>query len=234
MGEEFTKSVARLLQIKDFYNSRRWQPLFSLLMPHFSGILMQYTTSESGGVVHQKPAGESCRAPDAGPLHESARELVALVYHRLQRVAATLLRTEASDSFASTDLVHEAYIRLAESKNIEWHGKTHFFRVTVRQMRRILVDRGRKRRARKRVPEVLFCAPATELQQVDKLALEQALQELSSLSPRQAQVFKSRGLLGLTFPETARAMSISERTAKNDWIVARSWLAHHLHQSAVE
>lgn len=123
-------------------------------------------------------------------------------------------------------------MRLVKNENIDWRGKTHFFRVATRQMRRILVDRGRQRHARKRVPELLPGTPATELREVDKLALTQALQELSRMNPRQAQIFKLHCLGGLTFPETALVMSVSERTAKSDWTEAKSWLARYLHQSA--
>jgi RNA polymerase sigma factor (TIGR02999 family) len=132
----------------------------------------------------------------------------------------------------ATALVHEAYLRLIENDRIDWQGKTHFKAMAATQMRRILVDHARARSAKKRgggrpitLTETLL---STAKPSVDLLALDQALERLSSRSSRQGRVAELKLFAGLLTHEIALSLKVSERTVKEDWRVARAWLMKEL------
>ena len=160
--------------------------------------------------------------------------LFELVYGHLRQMAhQALLRERDDHTLATTDLVHEAYIRLVDRPGVEWHDSSHFFAVASRAMRNILVDYARRRGAVKRgsaprrVPLIDDTLSLDE--QADTLlALDEALTRLHSLNERLAQVVEYRFFGGLSEEETARALNITDRTVRRDWVKARGWLYREL------
>jgi RNA polymerase sigma factor (TIGR02999 family) len=130
-----------------------------------------------------------------------------------------------------TALVHEAYLRLIDSTGIDWKGRAHFFAVAALQMRRVLVEHARARRAKKRggtrvtLDEAIAPAPDDVL---DVLALDEALTRLAGRSERQCRVVELRFFAGLSVKETAFVMGISETTVKEQWRLARARLRREL------
>ena len=167
---------------------------------------------------------------------EDAREqLIALVYGELRKLAARSLRSERSDhTLQPTALVHEAYQRLVDQRSITWQSRAHFFAVAASLMRRILVDHARKRNALRRggaVEKISLdgseAGPSQE-QDLGVLAVDEALTELSSFDPMQAQIVELRFFGGLTEAETAKALGSSRATVQREWTVARAWLRRRL------
>lgn len=169
---------------------------------------------------------------------DSARtKLITLVYPQLKRLAAGRLRGERTDhTLQPTALVHEAFVRLSGTSNIEWRNRAQFFGLVAEIMRNVLVDAARRRRASKRGnaaravelddladPEVSIHEHPDIVLDVDRL-----LVRLHALDRRQAQVVELRYFAGLTEPETARTLGISERTVKRDWNMARAWMRREL------
>jgi len=138
----------------------------------------------------------------------------------------------------ATALVNEAYLRLAHSEHGGWQGRAHFFAVSARVMRRILVDWARSRRAQKRGSDV----PALELQENlailpgksgnDLIAIDDALQTLAAFDLRKGQVVELRFFGGLSVKETAAVLTVSEETVRRDWNMAKSWLRQELTSGA--
>lgn len=165
---------------------------------------------------------------------EAERILIPLVYSELRRIAAAHLRRESPDhSLQPTALVHEAYLRLTELKRIDWQSRSHFFAVSATVMRRILVDRARAQRARKRgegwdvvsLNEAMLPAPAKS---AELLALDEALTRLAALDERQAKIVELRFFAGMSEEEAGEALGISARTVKRDWRIAKAWLYKEL------
>ena len=161
----------------------------------------------------------------------SARDqLLPLVYRELKRRAAGYLRRERrSHTLQPTALVHEAYLRLAGQNRVAWQNRAHFFGIAAQIMRRILIDHARERRAAKR-PEaavrVLLDEGIGASHPIDceVLLLNQALEELSQLDPRQAQIVELRYFGGMTEEEVAKVLSLSRATVTREWQTARAWL----------
>ena len=159
--------------------------------------------------------------------------LMPLVYNELRGIARRHLSLEAQpQTLQSTALVHEAYMRLVDQNRVEWRDRAHFFAVSARLIRRILLDHARARRAQKRgggVPKLSLEDVATPARQdVDIIALDQALDALAQLDAAQAEVVELRFFAGLTIAETAEALGISTATVERDWITAKAWLFSHL------
>jgi RNA polymerase sigma factor (TIGR02999 family) len=165
-----------------------------------------------------------------GPEESSDR----ILYAELRRRARTILRSERpGHTLVSSDLVNEAWIRLAGQLGREWQNRAHFFAVAGRMMRRILVDHARARRRIKRGGVMDAVTLDTGLNAVagqgtDVLALNDALDALAKLDPRQCQVVELRFFCGLSIEETADALSIAEATVSRDWMTARAWLIREL------
>lgn len=166
------------------------------------------------------------RAGDRGALDE----VIPLVYNELNRAARRQLRGEpVGHTLSATALVHEAYLRLADLRELEWQDRAHFLAVAARAMRRVLVDHARRHRADKRgggdrpvsLDEALIVADEN-METV--LAVDHALNRLVTLSPRLAQVVEYRFFGGLTEDETAAALGVTPRTVQRDWVKARGWL----------
>jgi RNA polymerase sigma factor (TIGR02999 family) len=153
-----------------------------------------------------------------------------LVYDELRRLAHRHLSHEPSGrTLGTTELVHEAYLRLIDQTRVQWTGRTHFMAVAATAMRRILVDRARARRSLKRggarPPVSLDAVDLATDERADMLvALDDALDQLLELDARQARVVECRFFGGMTEEETAEALGIGLRTAKRDWAKAKSWL----------
>lgn len=161
-------------------------------------------------------------------------KLVPLVYDELRRLAGRYLRRERSDhTLQSTSLVHEAYMRLVDQKNVRWQNRAHFFGVAAQLIRRILVDHARAHQAAKRgggaFKLTLDEALATpEGKDINLVALDEALGTLGKLDPQQARIVELRFFTGLTIEETAEVLNISPATVKRDWTVAKAWLYREL------
>ena len=160
--------------------------------------------------------------------------LIPLVYKELRRIAAGHLRREsAHHSLQPTALVHEAYLRLVDIRQIDWHCRAHFFSVASTLMRRILVDHARANRAHKRGGrEVTLCLDETVLPAPSRapeiVALDEALDQLALLDNRQAKIIEMRFFAGMTEEETGDVLGISVRTVKRDWRIAKAWLFKEL------
>ena len=162
-------------------------------------------------------------------------QLVQLVYGELRRIAQFRMQAEgAGHTLSATALVHEAYLRLARSADLRFEDRAHFFAVAAQAMRRILVDHARaKKRVRRggdkqidRIDDWQIAAPQPE---DDILALDDALNRLAALSPRQSRVVELRYFAGLTEEQVAELLGVTRRTVNRDWLMSRTWLHRQLH-----
>ena len=161
---------------------------------------------------------------------EAEARLMELTYRELRKIAAGHMRRERSArSLQTTDLVHEAYLRLVEQADTPWRDRAHFFQVAAHVMRQILIDRARKRHAGKRgggVPEISLDRGLNiaEAHSGDLLVLEDALARLQKLDGRQCQVVEMRFFAGMSEDEIAEVLGVSARTINREWRMARAWL----------
>ena len=164
-------------------------------------------------------------------------KLTPLVYQELHRLAQGYLRGErAGHTLQTTDLAHEAYLRLVDASQMQWQNRAHFFAVSANLMRHILVDFARARRNLKRggdaqqvsLDEALTVAAGHSAELV---ALDDALKDLARLDERQSKVVELRFFGGLTEGEIAEVLQVSPRTVSSDWNLARSWLLRELSKS---
>jgi RNA polymerase sigma factor (TIGR02999 family) len=161
---------------------------------------------------------------------EAQAQLMALTYRELRKIAAGHMRRERSArSLQTTDLVHEAYLRLVGQCGTEYRDRAHFFQIAAHVMRQVLIDRARKRRAGKRggdVPQISLdrALDLAEAQSVDLLVLDEALDRLKRLDVRQCQIVEMRFFGGMPEGEIAEALGVSERTVNREWRLARAWL----------
>lgn len=156
-------------------------------------------------------------------------ELLPYVYEELRGLARHQLAGERHATIHTTELVHEAWLRLVDSTRVAERGRAYFFGAAARAMRQVLIEAARRRGAVKRgggaVPLTLDDAHvAVDAYAAELLDLDHALGVLESLSPRQARVVECRFFGGLSVDETAAALDISARTVKSDWALARAWL----------
>ena len=165
---------------------------------------------------------------------ESAPDkLLEAVYDDLRRLAAAYMQNERSDhTLQATALVHEAFIRLVDWKNVSWQNRAHFFAVAAEVMRKILIDHARKHSAQKRdggqkilLDEAVSFSREKEL---DLLALEEVLSALEKIDKRQAKIVELRFFGGLSIEETAYVLKISETTVKREWTFAKAWFQREL------
>jgi RNA polymerase sigma factor (TIGR02999 family) len=166
----------------------------------------------------------------------AAESLFPLLYEELRRIAHRQLAVERpGHTLCTTALVHEAYVKLASQTHAQFASRAHFLAVAAQAMRRILVTHARKVRAEKRGGGW----GRLDLDQVDipvderaeaLVALDSALDRLSSLNPRLGQVVECRFFGGMTEDETATALGVTERTVRRDWVKAKGWLLNDLEQ----
>jgi RNA polymerase sigma factor (TIGR02999 family) len=161
-------------------------------------------------------------------------QLVPVVYEELRRQAARYLRRERpGHTLQTTALIHEAYIRLIDQKNVHWQNRAHFFAIAAELMRRILVDHARSHQAAKRgggdinlpLEEAMIVAEGRE---VDLVALDEALERLAAIDAQQSRVVELKFFSGLSVEETAEVLGVSPRTVKRDWNVAKAWLRREI------
>ena len=174
-------------------------------------------------------ATQLLQAASAGDPHAAAA-LLPLVYEELRRLAAHRLAGERHEhTLQPTALVHEAWLKIAGTDERIWQGRKHFFAAAAEAMRRILVDRARRRLAAKRgagaerldtdVLEIPAPAPDDQL-----LAMSEALEKFSALDSRKVELVKLRYFVGLSFEEASEVLGIAVPTAKQWWAYARAWL----------
>jgi RNA polymerase sigma factor (TIGR02999 family) len=161
-------------------------------------------------------------------------KLVPLIYGELRRLAGNYFRGERpGHTLQPTALVHEAYLRLSDLKEIDWQNSGHFFAIAAQMMRRILIDHARSHRSEKRGGgwhavelETVSIGSAQPFDHL--LALDEALERLSHLDPRQARIVELKFFGGLTEEQVAIALGVSTRTVKRDWRLAKAWLYQEL------
>jgi RNA polymerase sigma factor (TIGR02999 family) len=157
-------------------------------------------------------------------------ELIPLVYQELHRLAhRALVRNSSENSVQTTGLVHEAYLRLIDLKQIEWRDRVHFFAVSANLMRNILVDFARTRLSQKRggaIPHIDLdeALNFSSSKRTDLVVLDEVLKELAILHERQSKVVELKFFGGLTEDEISEFLKISPATVRRDWQVARAWL----------
>jgi len=161
-------------------------------------------------------------------------ELVVLLYSELRSLASHYLRRERSDhTLQTTALVHEAYLRLADQKQVVWKNREQFMGVAAQLMRRILVDysRGHDAKKRGRGFEKVYLEEAEVVslgKGSDVVALDEALNRLAEFDPQQARLVEMRFFGGLSLEEAAGVLGISRTTAKRNWNLSKAWLAREL------
>jgi RNA polymerase sigma factor (TIGR02999 family) len=161
---------------------------------------------------------------------EALDEMLPLVYGELRRLANFYLSKERhGHTLQPTALVHEAYLRLIDQRSVNWKNRAHFFGLAAEMMRRILMNHARDRAAEKRGGKServsLSRVPASaELNEIELIALDDALQQLSVMDPRKSRIVELKFFAGLTTEEIAEILQISPATIRREWAVARAWL----------
>jgi RNA polymerase sigma factor (TIGR02999 family) len=208
-----------------------------------SSALFETSPDGEGANRHTQPETEitqvlrQWRNGDASALDR----LTERIYDQLRLLADQALGKDwGNKSLQPTELVHEAYLRLVDAKQIDWKSRSHFFGVAARLMRQILVDRARSRVAEKRgggalkvsIQSVEVDLPDPRGQPIDLIGLDLALKELTDLDLDQARVVELRFFAGMTVEETAEVLGVSARTVKREWRMAKAWLRRRLSYSS--
>jgi RNA polymerase sigma-70 factor (ECF subfamily) len=185
-----------------------------------TGALLEMPTTSVTALLVRAQGGDPTALADVFPL----------IYDELRRLARVQLQREPDGhTLSPTALVHEAYMRLMDYSRMEWTGRVHFLSVAATAMRRILVDHARGHRSVKRGGMLRrISLDDVELGTEDRaevlIALDEALERLTAVDARQAQVVECRFFGGMTEEEVAQALGIGLRTAKRDWAKAKAWL----------
>jgi RNA polymerase sigma factor (TIGR02999 family) len=193
--------------------------------------------------MNNKPAGEVTqlllrwRAGDEAAL----AALLPLVYEELRSLARRHLRHErGSHTLQRTALVHEAFLRIVDQKQVDWESRTQFYGIASQMMRRVLVDHARRRSAAKRgdgAPHVDLDVvlqdegaglPPGRQAEIDFAAIDDALKRLEALDPQQGKLVELRFFGGLSIKETADVIGVSPATVKREWAIARAWLQREI------
>ncbi|MFZ0292018.1 MAG: sigma-70 family RNA polymerase sigma factor [Candidatus Sulfotelmatobacter sp.] len=160
----------------------------------------------------------------------AASRLIPLVYDELRRLASNYMRREREDhTLQATALVHEAYVKLVQQRSVDWQSRAHFFGIAAQVMRRILIDHARGRLREKRgggeqavvLDDAFVFSPEKSH---ELLKLDESLDRLSRIDPRQGKIVELRFFAGLTVEEAAEVLGISPKTVKRDWSMAKAWL----------
>jgi RNA polymerase sigma-70 factor (ECF subfamily) len=185
------------------------------------------------------PRGDASRLPSPGSGNKPGlSESTALLYAELRRLASYYLRRERGNhTLQATALVHEAYLRLVDQRDIQWGNRNQVMGIAAQLMRRILLDYSRSHQAAKRggnVEKVYLqeAAMVSAARATDVVALDDALVRLAELDPQQARLVELRFFGGLSIEETADVLQISPATVKRNWNVAKAWLARELKEGA--
>lgn len=165
-------------------------------------------------------------------------KLMELVYPDLRKIAhGKLRRGIPNDSLDPTEVVHEVFIKLIDRDNVDWRGKSHFFALSARAMRDVLVDHARQKSRmkrggdRQRIPlsDDLALNPQRD---EDVLALDEALNALAKFDEQRAKMVELRFFAGMTVKEVAEVMGIAERTVGKQWVTVRLWLRKYLTENS--
>jgi RNA polymerase sigma factor (TIGR02999 family) len=171
---------------------------------------------------------------------QSLDQLLPIVYNELRRLADSFMRRErASHTLQPTALVHEAYIRLIDQRDVEWENRAHFMSIAAETMRRILVNYAHANNAAKRggketklsIDEAIGFQVGEE---IDLVLLDEALTNLAQFDPRQSQIVELRFFGGLTVKEVATVLSLSAATVEREWRTAKAWLHDQIVRSNIE
>ena len=163
-------------------------------------------------------------------------KILTLVYDELRKISSKYLSDEyRKNTFQTTELVHEAYIKLIGNQQINWQSRSHFYGIAARTMRQILVDSARKRKSHKRgggktnlsLEDAQLVASESDDQ---ILALDEALKKLEEIEERSSKIVELRYFSGLSIEETAEMLNISPATVKRDWQFAKAWLYREMQQ----
>jgi RNA polymerase sigma-70 factor, ECF subfamily len=171
---------------------------------------------------------------------DAAEKLIPLVYDELKQMARRFMRRERPDhTLETTALVHEAYLKLVHQRRTDWQSRSHFFGIAAQVMRRILLDyaRGHLREKRGGEKQIIPLNEALNFsveQSEELVKLDEALERLSALDPRQSKIVELRFFGGLSVEETSEVLGISPKTVKRDWAVAKAWLHGELMPSRPE
>lgn len=164
----------------------------------------------------------------------AGERLMVLVYEELRALSSSRLRAHGGAvTLQATELINEAYLRLSAQVETDWQNRGHFFAIAATVMRRVLLDQARRRHSAKRDRRLESADDPEQFamsgERADQLLmLDAALERLAALSPRQARIIELRYFGGLSIPEAAAALEISEATVKRDWMLARAWLINEL------
>jgi RNA polymerase sigma factor (TIGR02999 family) len=172
-----------------------------------------------------------------GLQRETLDEMFSVAYEELRRLAASVRRDDPGVTLSPTALVNEAWLKLANSPSVQPASRLHFKRIAARAMRQVLIEAARRRKTDKRGGGALAITFDDGLQESttcddELLALDEALEQLARLEPRQAEMVESRFFGGLDVSETAQLLQVSEATILRDWRAARAWLARELRRSS--
>lgn len=169
-------------------------------------------------------------------------ELLPLVYDELRRQAAAYLRREApGHTLQATALVNEAFLRMIDQTQVTWQNRAHFFGAAANLMRQILIQHARAKHAEKRggeaqklcLDEVSGLADSlTKEENLDLIALDDALNDLAQIAPQQSRVVELRYFGGLSIEETAEVLGISPATVKREWTMAKAWLHREISRNS--
>lgn len=171
---------------------------------------------------------------------QALEKLTPLVYGELHRLASRYLRRERPDhTLQSTALVNEAYLKLVGQHSMRWQNRAHFFGIAAQLIRRILVDHARSRAAEKRgssAPKLSLeeVPEAAAVRELDLVALDDVLDDLAKIDPRQSRVVELRFFAGLSVEETAEVMQMSPATVKREWTAAKAWLFRQLRKQGAD
>ena len=205
---------------------RKWA-IFNVVYPHRS-IKPMSTSSPSIEITEMLRAWSSGSGDDA-------ERLFPLVYNELKKQAHSFLRRERQGhTLQTTALINETYIKLREQRNIQWESRAHFFAICATLMRRILVDYAKTRQRDKRgggavhLPLEDLVLAAERKDDIDMLALDDALNRLAAMDGQQARIVELRFFSGFSIEDTADVLEISPSSVKRDWRAAKAWLRHEL------
>ena len=169
---------------------------------------------------------------------EALADLIPQIYDELRRLASTYLRAERLDhTLQTTALVHEAYLRLVDQKQVEWNNRNHFFGVAAQMMRRILVDHARKHVSLKRGGS--FARISLEQAAVfsrerprELIVVDELLKRLASLDPQGCRIVELRFFAGLSLEETAEVTGLSTAKVRREWSATKAWLMREMSRSS--
>ena len=178
---------------------------------------MQQAEDEITGLLERAQAGET----------GASEALMGRIYADLRAIARARLRNERADTLGTTALVHEAWLAMGRQDQARFQGRRHYYAYAAKAMRHVLVDRARRRAAGKRQAD-FHGLPMEHEDPLQLIAIDQALERLTTLNPRLARVVELRLFAGLSSREAGAAMQTTERTVERDWIKARALLAQWL------